>query len=169
MYTIGCGIFAFADGSGACIALTPHRQFLSAVPSKVRVVPYSLQCTTLRRQDRSSPPVGYPVESAYRPTLLDHGRRMQQRKGRQDCVTEPLREALIAYCRLPQAGTARVSVARRLFGPLAAKSLMPALSEIAKRIRLRGRTAPLTGLVNLARTTRERPCEPHLLGSGRRA
>ena len=68
---------------------------------------------------------------------LAHRQRMARKKERVDTVTEPLREALIAYCQLPFSGTARLTVAQRLFGAFAAKSLMPSLDKIAQRVRVR--------------------------------
>ena len=48
-------------------------------------------------------------------------------------ISEPLRDALLAYSSLESNGADRAAVAQRLFGPAATRTLLPQLREICPR------------------------------------
>ena len=52
-------------------------------------------------------------------------------------ISEPLRDALLAYASIDADNPARAAVAQQLFGPLAVKGLLPQLDEMARSVRPR--------------------------------
>ena len=50
-------------------------------------------------------------------------------------ISEPLRDALLAYSTLESNSADRAAVAQRLFGPAATRTLLPQLDEIARNVR----------------------------------
>jgi hypothetical protein len=52
-------------------------------------------------------------------------------------ISEPLRDALLAYSSLESNSADRAAVAQRLFGTAATRTLLPQLDEIARNVRPR--------------------------------
>jgi hypothetical protein len=57
------------------------------------------------------------------------------KKKQVETINELLRDALLAYAGLDPESPTRAAVAQRLFGPLAVRSLLPQLDEIARSVR----------------------------------
>ena len=52
-------------------------------------------------------------------------------------ISEPLRDALLAYAGIEPNSAPRAVIAQRLFGPAGARILLPQLDEIARSVRPR--------------------------------
>jgi hypothetical protein len=52
-------------------------------------------------------------------------------------ISEPLRDALLAYAGIEPNSAPRAVIAQRLFGPAGARVLLPQLDEIARNVRPR--------------------------------